>query len=338
MLLTSLLRLYRGREKMVESEGSSNEITVANEYLNCDFSDVVFSWSLEDIFNENLFKHKVQKIPETFQSVGQYFGSFVYPLLEETRTQLCSSFDTIEEAPYAQIVGLEESKSKPYRYGTGLYNVKVDERRNRFSSRKYPYTTLPGDVSILADAKQDSASDLQRMGRMWTFLLVTKIQDKDEIGYRHFDFKVEASKGNQVDADMKKSLFVFFLVNINLSKRIWNSLYKRGNLKIINEVLCTNSVVEENCQLCVQKEGIWYENFCPNLSSTLNNSQVEAVMTCLARINCNHKSSVDLIWGPPGTGKTKTVSMLLFTRFNMKCKLLFVLQQMLQLRKWPLVF
>ena len=45
---------------MVESEGSSNEITVANhEYLNCDFSDVVFSWSLEDIFNENLFKHKV---------------------------------------------------------------------------------------------------------------------------------------------------------------------------------------------------------------------------------------------------------------------------------------
>ncbi|KAK0573500.1 hypothetical protein LWI29_008983 [Acer saccharum] len=264
----------------------------------------------------------VQKIPETFQSVGQYFGSFVYPLLEETRTQLCSSFDAIEQAPYAQIVGLEESKSKLYRYGTGLYNVKVDEWRNRFSSGKDPYKTLPGDVLILADAKPDSASDLQRMGRMWTFLLVTKIQDEDEIGYRHFDFKVEASKGNQVDADMKKSLFVFFLVNINPSKRIWNSLYKRGNLKIINEVLCTNSVVEENCQLCVQKEGIWYENFCPNLSSTLNNSQVEAVMTCLARINCNHKYSVDLIWGPPGTGKTKTVSMLLFTLFKMKCKTL----------------
>ncbi|TXG56681.1 hypothetical protein EZV62_017994 [Acer yangbiense] len=308
---------------MMESEGSSNEITVANhEYLNCDLSDVVFSWSLEDIFNENLFKHKVQKIPETFQSVEQYFGSFVYPLLEETRAQLCSSFDTIEEAPYAQVVVLE--KSHP-RYGSGSYNVKVDEWRNRFSSGKEPYKTLPGDVLILADAKLESASDLQRLGRMWTFVLVTKIpdedEDEDEIHYIHFDFdfKIEASKGHQVDTDMRRSLFVFFLINIIPSKRIWNSLHKCGNLKIINEVLCTNSVVEENCQLC---EGSCCEIFCPNLSSTLNNSQVEAVMTCLARINCNHKSSVDLIWGPPGTGKTKTVSMLLFTLFKMKCKTL----------------
>ncbi|TXG56677.1 hypothetical protein EZV62_017990 [Acer yangbiense] len=344
---------------MMESEGSSNEITVANhEYLNCDFSDVVFSWSLEDIFNENLFKHKigdveyvdggdgfdsvdggviddyvlglillmmVGKIPETFQSVGQYFGSFVYPLLEETRAQLCSSFDTIKEAPYAQIVGLEE-ESKPYRYGTHLYNVKVDEWKNRFSSGKDPYKTLPGDVLILADAKPESASDLQRLGRMWTFLLVTKTphedEDEKEIGYRHFDFQVEASRDNQVDDDMKKSLFMIFLINIIPSKRVWNSLHERRNLKIINEVLCTNSVVEENCQLCVQCEGSWYEIFCPNLSSTLNNSQVEAVMTCLARIQCNHKSSVDLIWGSTGTGKTKTVSMLLFTLFKMKRKTL----------------
>ncbi|KAK3222752.1 hypothetical protein Dsin_009777 [Dipteronia sinensis] len=310
---------------MMESEGSSNEITVANEYLNCDFSDVVFSWSLEDILNENLFTHKVQKIPKTFQSVGQYFGSFVYPLLEETRAQLCSSFETIEEAPYAQVVGLEESKSKPYRYGTQLYNVKVDEWKNIYSSGKEPYKTLPGDVLILADAKPESVSNLQGMGRMWTFLLVTKIrcededENEDEIGYRHFDFQVEASRDNH---HMKKSLFMIFLINIIPSKRIWNSLHKRGYLKIINEVLCTNSVVEENCQLCVQKRGIWNENFRPNLSYTLNNSQVEAVITCLARIQCNHKSSVDLIWGPPGTGKTKTVSMLLFTLFKMKRKTL----------------
>ncbi|KAI9170204.1 hypothetical protein LWI28_024307 [Acer negundo] len=307
---------------MMESEGSSNEITVANhEYLNCDFSDVVFSWSLEDIFNENLFKHKVQKIPETFQSVEQYFGSFVYPLLEETRAQLCSSFDTIVEAPYAEVVVLE--KSHP-RYDSGSYNVKVDEWKNRFSSGKEPYKTLPGDVLILADAKPESASDLQRLGRMWTFLLVTKIPDEYEkgIGYRHFDFQVKASRGNQVDDDMKKSLFMIFLINIIPSRRIWNSLYERGNLKIINEVLCTNSVVKENCQLCVQKEGIGYENFCPNLSSTLNNSQVKAISACLSKMHCDHKSSVDLICGPPGTGKTTTVSILLFNLLKMKCRTL----------------
>ena len=46
--------------------------------------------------------------------------------------------------------------------------------------------------------------------------------------------------------------------------------------------------------------------------SSLNESQVEAVLNCLEKIQCSHKPSVELIWGPPGTGKTKTVSMLLF--------------------------
>ncbi|CAK9309672.1 unnamed protein product [Citrullus colocynthis] len=37
-----------------------------------------------------------------------------------------------------------------------------------------------------------------------------------------------------------------------------------------------------------------------------------AVRTCLKRTSCVHKSSVELIWGPPGTGKIKTVGVLLF--------------------------
>ena len=116
-------------------------------------------------------------IPESFHSLQEYFGSYVFPLLEETRTQLCSSMDTIARAPFAQIVYFEEIKPR-----TNLYNVTVDEWRNVFSNRgKEPYKTLPGDILILADAKPESASDLQRVGRMWTFLLVKKIpEDKDE--------------------------------------------------------------------------------------------------------------------------------------------------------------
>ncbi|KAM2679282.1 hypothetical protein EV2_011224 [Malus domestica] len=47
------------------------------------FTDTVFSWSLEDILDENLHKNRVEEIPKSFRSVQHYFGSYLFPLLEE---------------------------------------------------------------------------------------------------------------------------------------------------------------------------------------------------------------------------------------------------------------
>lgn len=80
---------------------------------------------------------------------------------------------------------------------------------------------------------------------------------------------------------------------------------------------------DENCKLwSAPSEDMWDENFIPSLSSTLNDSQLKAVLACLHRSRCEHKFSVELIWGPPGTGKTKTVSVLLFTLLRIKCRTL----------------
>jgi hypothetical protein len=54
-----------------------------------------------------------------------------------------------------------------------------------------------------------------------------------------------------------------------------------------------------------------------SVTSKLNESQTEAVLACLHKIHCNHKAAVELIWGPPGTGKTKTTSALLFSLLRM---------------------
>ena len=182
----------------------------------------------------------MKQIPLSFQSVSQYFESFVFPLLEETRAQLFSTMEKVSKAPFAEVVALEDSKP----YGAMLYDVKVDCWRNRFSNPgKEPYKTLPGDILVLAYAKPETASDLQRVGRMWTFVSVTKItEDENEIDTGSTYFKVKTSKEIQIDR-AKKSLFVIFLTNITSNRRIWKTLHRNRNLKIIKEILRTDSGV-----------------------------------------------------------------------------------------------
>jgi senataxin len=52
-------------------------------------------------------------------------------------------------------------------------------------------------------------------------------------------------------------------------------------------------------------DGLGLEKF------NLNDSQLNAVADCVLAID-NHSSSLKLLWGPPGTGKTKTISTILW--------------------------
>jgi senataxin len=57
-------------------------------------------------------------------------------------------------------------------------------------------------------------------------------------------------------------------------------------------------------------------------SYNLNESQENAIVSCIGLSECQHQSTVKLIWGPPGTGKTKTVGLLLFSLLKLKCRTL----------------
>ncbi|KAG6766037.1 hypothetical protein POTOM_030102 [Populus tomentosa] len=203
------------------------------------FVDTIFSWSLEDIFNENLFK--VENIPKSFYSVEHYLGSYVIPLLEETRAELSSSMDNISTAPFAEMVAFFEATP----HGTLLYDVNIDYWRNRSrGSGNEHHKTLPGDIVILTSAKPENVSDLQRVG--WTFAVVTTIRgDETEDAATYTSFTVKAQKDIEISDGLQKSLTVVSLTNITTSKRIWNALHMSGNLNIIKEILCTDSVPEK---------------------------------------------------------------------------------------------
>lgn len=199
----------------------------------------------------------MQKIPKAFESVDGYLSSYVYPLLEETRAALASSLEAVYKAPYAEVVSLEEAKPdaqapseevvflKEAKPATCLYNVKVDNWRNRTSDRgKEPYRTLPGDFVMLSDSKPESVSHLRRIGQTYTFASVTTMSDNgNDDSCTSSGFKLKAACTIGAGHQHCKSLYVVYLTNITTHKRIWKALKMRQNLKIIEKVLVRNDLV-----------------------------------------------------------------------------------------------
>lgn len=80
--------------------------------------------------------------------------------------------------------------------------------------------------------------------------------------------------------------------------------------------------VKGSCDYISQPDAIWDDSSYQRVSSELNESQNNAIRDCISGIHCNHNSTVKLIWGPPGTGKTKTLGILLFVLMKMKYRIL----------------
>ncbi|KAA3466255.1 Reverse transcriptase, RNA-dependent DNA polymerase [Gossypium australe] len=79
----------------------------------------------------------------------------------------------------------------------------------------------------------------------------------------------------------------------------------------------------ERCSLCSSEVGAnWNDVFLTSFLSKMNESKKKSVLACLNKMQCNRKSQVELIWGAPGIGKTKTVSVLLFALLRVKYRTL----------------
>ncbi|KAL8056362.1 hypothetical protein ABFX02_04G115400 [Erythranthe guttata] len=273
-----------------------------------EFTDLVLSWSLQDILNDNLYQYQVDKIPDSFGCVDEYFGSYIFPLLEETRAELASAAESVHNTPFAEVA----SSSGP-RHGRFLYDVQVGSWRNRSSDGGR--RTLPGDVVLLSDSIPESVSDLLRVGSTYTFASVMNIHEGDEesdgsCSAPSSSFTLKSARQIEFGYGEGKSVYVVYLINVTPHKRIWKALHMRRNLTIIEKLLSKNDSGEEICGVCCHK----YNNeIDEKLLYNSNGSQLDSVLACISESECDHKSSVELIWGPPGIGKTATLSRLLCT-------------------------
>jgi len=83
----------------------------------------------------------------------------------------------------------------------------------------------------------------------------------------------------------------------------------------------------ENCDVCLSEENCSQSRAFSVAqtiisSHNLNESQKDAVLSSVTLKKGDHNDSIKLIWGPPGTGKTKTVASLLLSLFKLKTKTL----------------
>ncbi|KAK4274971.1 hypothetical protein QN277_018122 [Acacia crassicarpa] len=287
--------------------------------------EIVFSWSLKDVLNSDLCKHKVRKIPETFSSVKEYKESFIPSLIEETHSDLCSSLKGVSGAPVCEIINVETEITTKLFKSSREYNIRVRNPTDEVKGTA-PYEPQAGDLIALTDIRPKRIEDLNRPTKYYHIAYVHGTKDDSSgkiplLSSRFMDMEL----GTRITQNQK--LYAVFLLNMTTYVRIWKALnweLERSDMNLIQKVLRADSTNGGNCNICCSGENLNVHSTTKSIirSQNLNGSQKDAVASFVALRECSHKNTLKLIWGPPGTGKTKTVASLLCSLLKLKTRTL----------------
>ncbi|KAG8380907.1 hypothetical protein BUALT_Bualt06G0065500 [Buddleja alternifolia] len=281
----------------------------------------------------------VGRIEDNFTSADGYLKSFINPLIEETRADLRSNVSTIYSAPTREIFDVKTCKDfEPPKNLT--YEISLKKSTGNTYEPEY------GDLIAFTDVRPKCIDDLNR--HKTSSYVVALVQGIDNQGSSKIPIlsskpisfeQPDKEKGKKGD-----TLFAVYLTNLTTNRRIWSALNPGdgGYMNVINSVLTINPsvmillhfvarilwlvLIEEKCGLCYCSKDMESINVSKSKDAIkpfgLDDSQKAAVLDCIALAECWHQNSVKLIWGPPGTGKTKTIASLLFALLRIKCRTL----------------
>ncbi|KAI4299679.1 hypothetical protein L6164_033113 [Bauhinia variegata] len=284
--------------------------------------DIVFSWTIKDVLDDYLYKDKVKNIPDTFSSTTEYMFSFIPALIEETRADLSSAFKGVSRAPFCEIWAVEGNKDfkSPKQLFYDILLRRTDDNYDVKDIGKYEPES--GDLIAFTDIRPKRIDDLQRPGKSFHIAYVhgSRGGSTDKI-------TILSSKHMEIQRGTG-SIYAIYLLNMTTNLRIWKALIsglKGAEMNLIRKVLQADPSNGGNCSICSSgvEHGLAVSRV-QNLTSShnLNEAQEEAVSSCVTMRKCHHSENIKLIWGPPGTGKTKTVASLLFALLKLKTRTL----------------
>ncbi|XBI57563.1 hypothetical protein VPH35_038930 [Triticum aestivum] len=279
----------------------------------------IFSWTVQDIFNKNLLRQQVKRIPDTFTSKITYLNSFTCPLIEEVHADVFSALDDYAQSNFIKIIWVEKLDDEK-----SIFCFEVAEPSKDPKSRE-TYDPKGGDIIVVSLRKPQHVSDFIQNKASYVLGSVLKCGDIDgDFPPNCCIVRFSAAIPIEVDPETKLPVepsFAVFLINMKTYDRIWKCLrmevehqnrssstgiidlvwqYKR---RVLDDSLSCSQISQYFARRSI--DGLGLEQF------NLNDSQLNAVADCVSVME-NHSPSLKLIWAPPGRGKTKTISTILW--------------------------
>ncbi|CAL5025804.1 unnamed protein product [Urochloa decumbens] len=280
--------------------------------------DLIFSWSLQDVMNQDHFTDKASTIPDRFSGLKSYLDSFRIPLLEEMRAEMSSNLDSLPNLSSPSAVPIRSLIPRCSKGAAKSYHVAV---AGHLGAR----APCIGDIVVLVEATPRRAAELASNPASYCLAYVKDVNMSF--------FEIRASKG--IEVARCTYAFAVSLLSLIPYARIWRCLDHDAAVKrnpalvrvVAGDAPLQSTPFPASSSVRVETGGA---DVAARLSAfNLNDSQADAILSCVtATTQRDGASKFSLIWGPPGTGKTKTISVLLLllltsqSQSQTKCRVL----------------
>ncbi|XP_071674797.1 uncharacterized protein [Lolium perenne] len=278
--------------------GNTGEVVMRKD--ECFLVDAIMNWRMEDVVNSDLFKDNVHQIPLTFTSVQQYLEIHNSLLLEETRANIQLGLFDLAKGPTYHALSVSPTSDPCVFFIDIDLNIPTDCFHIAEDGDLFLLTTQPHgefdhtSVCFAVAIEVGRYSCFQRGFRV----LVSKY---------HKDFNLRATK------------YVSFLTNImggiTLSKAM-TSVERRGS-SAVESILWIDEKAKTKICSCGE---LPIAEFSP--PNKFSDEQINALKCILSKLRCPHINAPEVLWGPPGSGKTEIAATMLHSLVEWKFRVL----------------